>query len=620
MTAPLADDAIGSGIDWLYIPRMDHYRSHLGDLKFNLFEWLRIQDNVLGRGPFASIDEASAQDALVALEKLARTELAPSFVEGDRVPLKLDSEGNVTLPPGVKKSFDAYYDGGWHYFEAPSHADGFNAPPSLGWAGFEMVAGSNPVIGLYAFGTLVARVIDRVGTDAQRARFVRPILENRWGATMVLSEPHAGSDVGAGTTKARPLDDGTWALEGTKCWITNGDFDAVDNIVHLVLARPEGAGLGTRGLSLFIVPKFWVEEDGSMGERNGIFVTSIEDKMGIKSSATCVMALGEDTPCRGFLAGEVHDGIRQMFQVIEQARMFVGVKSMATLSTAYLNALEYAKERVQGPDLAKAADKASPRVRIIEHPDVRRALMTLKAHAEGMRALALYAAHIQDLVELKGGHGHAEAAQDDRLNDLLLPLIKGYCSEKVTELLPMALQIFGGSGYVKDHPMEQYIRDQKIDTLYEGTTHIQALDLIFRKVMRDGGQTLRTLLGRAGQVAARAPQEEGEPLSKALNQLEQIFATLAAKAMQSHYHVGFQGNRVLFAVAEVVIGWLLVEQAAVARAALPEARGDEARDFYLGKLAVARFWCLEVLPNVGLCLEHVEASRLDLMELPESVF
>ncbi|MEO1480747.1 MAG: acyl-CoA dehydrogenase [Myxococcota bacterium] len=599
---------------------MHHYRSHLRDLEFCLFEWLRVQDTVLGQGPFEGIDEASARDALTALEKLARTELAASFVESDRVPLKLDDEGNVALPDGIKKSFDSFYEGGWHLFEAPSHADGFNAPPSVGWAGSEMVVGSNPVVGLYSFGALVARVIDRVGTDAQRSRFVRPILENRWGGTMMLSEPQAGSDVGEGTTRARPLEDGTWALEGTKCWITNGDFDAVDNIVHLVLARPEGAGPGTKGLSLFIVPKFWVEEDGRPGERNGVFVTSIEDKMGIKGSATCVMNLGENRPCRGFLAGEVHDGIRQMFQVIEQARMFVGVKSMATLSTAYLNALEYAKERVQGPDLAKAADKTSPRVRIIEHPDVRRALMTLKAHAEGMRALVFYAAHTQDRVELKGGHGHSEAKEDDRLNDLLLPLIKGYCSEKAAELLPVALQVFGGSGYVKDHPMEQYIRDQKIDTLYEGTTHIQALDLIFRKVMRDGGATLRTLLGHAGKVAAEAPEEEGKPLTQALGQLQQIFAALAEKATESVYHVGFQGNRVLFAVAETVIGCLLVEQAAVARAALQQTSGDEAKDFYLGKLAAARFWCLEVLPNVRLCLKHVESSRVELMELPETAF
>jgi hypothetical protein len=418
--------------------------------------------------------------------------------------------------------------------------------------------------------------------------------------------------------------DGTWHLEGVKRFITNGDYDLAENIVHLVLARPEGAGPGTKGLSLFIVPKFWVEEDGALGERNGIVCTGVEHKMGIRASATCEMTLGEKMPCRGLLMGEVHDGIRQMFQVIENARMAVGMKSVATVSTAYLNALAYAKERVQGPDLLRAADKTAPRVRIIEHPDVRRMLMHLKAHAEGMRALALFTAHLQDRVEVLGGHGDRRALEEDARNDLLLPLVKGYCSDRGYELLGMALQVFGGSGYCQDYPMEQYIRDQKIDTLYEGTTHIQALDLFFRKIARDMGATLRGLLAEIAQTAGgndggEALDAERKLLSRALDDVQGMFGAIMGKLAESGYHVGLQGNRMLIALAELVVGWLLFRHAALAESKRAQARGADA-DFYAGKVESCRYWSRHVLPGVTLARKLVEQSTLDLMAVPESVY
>jgi alkylation response protein AidB-like acyl-CoA dehydrogenase len=502
-------------------------------------------------------------------------------------------------------------------------------PPSIGWAGFEMMAGAAPMAMFYTFGTFIARVIDAVGTDEQRQRFVGPMLENGWGGTMQLSEPQAGSDVGEASVSAKDLGDGTWAIEGTKIWITNGDYDYPDNIIHLVLARPEGAGPGTKGLSLFIVPKFWVNEDGSLGERNGVVCGSIEKKMGIKGSATCVMNFGEDGVARGFLVGEKHDGIRQMFALIEQARMSIGFKSMSTLSTAYLNALEYTKERIQGPDLAKWADKTSPRVRIIEHPDVKRMLMLQKAYAEGLRALCYYASHVQDRVELEGGHGAPEAKELDRLNDLLLPLVKGFTSEIVYEMLSLSLQTLGGSGFVQDYPMEQYVRDQKIDSLYEGTTHIQALDLIFRKVARDGGETMGRLAGMIGAEAGRGSGGAGgaelaeprERLGAALGEAQAMLETLMAKNAESVYHTGFQGNRMLQAVGKLVVGWLLIRNAAVALERL-EAGGvtDDDRDFYQGKVAAARFYAREVLPEVALDRQVVAEGSLELMEVPEGAF
>jgi alkylation response protein AidB-like acyl-CoA dehydrogenase len=603
-----------------------HYRSNLRDTLFNLFEVLDVGRKALGQGPFTALDEPTVRELLTAYDEFARERLAASFVDSDRVPLEFDGKGNVTLPPALSTSLREVYEGGWDRFGLPESIGGTGAPPSVSWAQFELTAGSNPPIAYYLFGPVIARTIDRLGTAAQRARFVMPIIEGRWGGTMVLTEPDAGSDVGAGRARARQAEDGLWEIEGVKRFITNGDYDSAKNIVHLVLARPEGAGPGTKGLSMFIVPKLWVDETGQVtSQRNGVYCTKVEKKMGIKGSATCELTFGESAPARGLLVGEVHDGIRQMFHVIEHARMAVGVKSMATLSTAYLNALAYAKERVQGADLLRAADKTAPRVTILHHPDVRRMLMAQKAFAEGMRALVLFTASIQDQVELLGGHGDPRADALDRLNDLLLPLVKGYCSDKAWELIGNgALQVFGGSGYCQDYPVEQYARDQKIDTLYEGTTHIQAQDLVFRKILRDGGATVRALLDRVRETLAakeggEAVAGERDKLARGLSELEGIFQAMLSKLKESPYHVGFQGNRILAAVAELLIGWLLVRQAAVAAGKVDGAIGAEAA-FYTGKLAAARWYCENVLPGLTLTRKLVENGTLALLEVPEDAF
>ena len=600
-----------------------HYKSDLRDIFFNLFEFYDIGRSSLGTAPFAAMDEATARDALKGFEALCTNELAASFYDADRTPLKLDSEGNVTLPDSLKASMQAFYEGGWHLIDLPERLGGMGAPPSVRWAIFEMLAGANPSLGFYAFGTFLATIIDRLGTEAQKQRFVKSMIERPWGGTMVLTEPDAGSDVGAGRAKARHVKDDIWELEGVKRFITNGDFDFVENVVHLVLARPEGAGPGTKGLSMFIVPKYWVDENGQMGERNGVYVTNVEKKMGIKSSATCELTLGERKPARGLLVGNAHDGIRQMFHVIEQARMAIGMKSMSTLSTAYLNALEFAKERVQGPDLLESTNKTAPRVRIIQHPDVRRMLMSQKAHAHGMRAMGLFLATMQDQVEIQGGHGAEASERLDKLNDLMLPLLKGYCSEKAFEQLAVSLQCFGGSGYLQDYPIEQYIRDQKIDSLYEGTTHIQALDLFFRKIVRDGGATLTGLMEQVQATLAEnaggdALTEERAALAKAVAEFQAIMGAMMTKVDESLYHVGLQGNRILFALAETVIGWLLLRQAAVALERKQANPADAI--FYDGKVAVARWFCREVLPNVGLARRLIEKGTLDLVELPEETF
>jgi alkylation response protein AidB-like acyl-CoA dehydrogenase len=461
------------------------------------------------------------------------------------------------------------------------------------------------------------------------------MVDRHWGATMVLTEPDAGSDVGAGRTVAHEQADGTWHIEGVKRFITSGEWDIPENIVHLVLARPDGAGPGTKGLSLFIVPKFHVTDwaTGELGERNGVFVTNVEKKMGLKVSATCETTFGQHgTPAVGYLVGGVHDGIAQMFQVIEYARMMVGAKAISTLSTGYLNALEYAKGRVQGPDLTQMTDKSAPRVTITHHPDVRLMLMRQKAWAEGMRALVLYTAHVQDEIAL----AEAEGADHDlllRLNDLLLPIVKAYGSEKGYELLATSLQIFGGSGYLQDYPIEQYIRDAKIDTLYEGTTSIQGIDYFFRKIVRDKGTALGHLVEQIQDTVKGDPgggelARERELLGQAAEDLQAMVAamvgqlTSAAEERTNVYKVGLNSTRLLIASGDLVTGWLLLRQAEVASEALAKGSELSARDtaFYQGKLAAAKWFARNVLPGLSLARALTESVELDLMELPEEAF
>jgi alkylation response protein AidB-like acyl-CoA dehydrogenase len=602
------------------VTTVDHYRPNLRDTFFQLFEVLEIQSSALGKPPFESMDEDAARASLEGLLEVVQATWAPAFAVGDREGATFDGQGNVKLPAAYLKALDAFYGGGWNKLELPEHLGGYGAPPTVQWAAFELMAGANPSICFYILGNFMARLIDALGTPSQKQRYVQSILDGHWGGTMVLTEPGAGSDVGAGTTKARQVEGDEYLLEGVKRFITNGDFDHPKNIVHMILARPEGAGPGTKGLSLFIVPKYWVEADGSIGARNGAVVTKVEHKMGIKGSATCELTLGDGAPCRGLLLGEVHQGIAQMFRVIEYARMCVGTKSMATLSTAYGNALEYARVRKQGPDLTQQTDKAAPRVEVIRHPDVRRMLMQQKAFAEGLRAMILWTASVQDRVEIQGGHGKPEAVAAAALNDLLLPLIKGYGSEKVYELLSVSLQCFGGSGYCEDYPIEQYIRDQKIDSLYEGTTHIQALDLFFRKIGRDRGATLQALLGQIKATADGLPADLGAEkaaLGAALGDVQGIVGAMLGKLGQSVYHVGLQGNRILFALAELVIGWRLAVSAQVALGKAVAAPTTEEKAFYRGKLATARWYVKNVLPGIGHVRKLIEAGDLDLMELPD---
>ncbi|MGE0820322.1 MAG: acyl-CoA dehydrogenase family protein, partial [Candidatus Nanopelagicales bacterium] len=483
---------------------MSHYKSNLRDIEFNLFEVFGAQSR-LGQGPFADMDVETARHTLIEVERLATGPLAASFVDADRNPPVYDpATCTVTMPESFKASYQALMDSGFWSLDLPKHLGGPGAPPSLRWAASELMLGANPPAFMFMSGPGFAAILDHLGNEEQK-RIAEIMIERQWGATMVLTEPDAGSDVGAGRTKAVQQADGSWHITGVKRFITSAEHDMSENIVHLVLARPEGAKGGTKGLSLFVVPKFHFDHTtGELtGERNGVYTTNVEKKMGIKVSTTCELTFGDKEPAVGWLVGDVHDGIAQMFKVIEYARMMVGTKAIATLSTGYLNALEYAKNRVQGGDLAEFADKDAPRVTVTHHPDVRRSLMLQKSYAEGMRALVHYTAWWQDQVELNLLGGDAEVDLDlaERVNDLLLPIVKGVGSERSFEQLAQSLQTLGGSGFLQDYPIEQYMRDSKIDTLYEGTTAIQGLDLFFRKMVRDQFQALTRVGGEIQDFA-----------------------------------------------------------------------------------------------------------------------
>ncbi|MGH3606146.1 MAG: acyl-CoA dehydrogenase [Pseudonocardiaceae bacterium] len=615
---------------------MSHYKSNLRDLEFTLFEVLRVQER-MGVGPYAEMDRDTAHDILAELDRLARGPLSESFAESDRHPPTFDPETHtVELPAAFKKSYQALWDGEWYRLDLPTELGGFGAPPTLRWAASELMLGANPAVFIYMSGPSMAYVIHSNGT-AEQQRWAQFMIDKGWCSTMVLTEADAGSDVGAGRTKAIQQPDGSWHLEGVKRFITSAEHDLSDNIMHMVLARPEGPGItpapGTKGLSLFLVPKYHFDTDtGELGARNGALVTGVEHKMGLKVSTTCELTFGaHGTPAVGWLLGDVHNGIAQMFQVIEYARMMVGTKAIATLSSGYLNALEYAKQRVQGADITQMRDKTAPRVTITHHPDVRRMLMLQKAYTEGLRALYLYTASYQDTVEMGGPDADPDAEMATRVNDLLLPIVKGVGSERAYEMLTLSLQTLGGSGFLQDYPIEQYIRDAKIDSLYEGTTAIQSQDFFFRKIVRDGGQAIGHLNKEiqafldAGSGNGRL-KEERALLATALADLQAMLGTMIGFVLSAQhdprntYKVAQQTVRLLMSTGDVLIGWLLLRQAEVALTALAGEVSTKDELFYQGKVAAASFFARNILPELTCRRAIVESTDNALMDVTEEAF
>jgi len=611
-----------------------HYIANVRDLEFNLFEVFDL-GAVLGTGRYSDLDEDTVRTILAEAARLAEGPVAESFAFADRNPPVFDpGEHTISVPPELAKTVEAIKEAGWWRLGLAEEIGGMAAPPPLAWAVNEMIMCANPSANFFCLGPFLAQSLFVEGNDQQK-QWAAEGVERGWAGTMVLTEPDAGSDVGAGRAKAVEQPDGTWHIEGVKRFISGGDVgDTAENIFHLVLARPEGAGPGTKGLSLFYVPNYLFDPDTfELGPRNGVYVTGLEHKMGIKSSPTCELTFGAtDVPAVGYLVGGVHNGIAQMFTVIEHARMTIGVKAAGTLSTGYLNALAYAKERVQGADLTQMTDKTAPRVTIMHHPDVRRSLMTQKAYAEGLRALYLYAAAHQDdaVAQRVSGADHDMA---HRVDDLLLPIVKGVSSERAYEILTESLQTLGGSGFLTDYPLEQYIRDSKIDSLYEGTTAIQALDFFFRKIVRDHGQALQFVMAQISDTidtCDEALKPQAELLQTALDDVTAMTGALTGYLMSATQHptdihrVGLGSVRYLLAVGDLLIGWRLLVQAGIAHAALDNGAANSAAKndtaFYRGKIATATFFAKNMLPKLTALRTVIDSIDDDIMRLSERAF
>jgi hypothetical protein len=603
----------------------NRYRADLREIRFLLFEQFRLGD-MLGKEPFEAWGADEVSMVIDESYKFACEVLGPLHSSGDRAGCRLES-GHVVTPAGFQEAWTALHDAGWKVIATDPSWGGQGAPTTVQAIVEEFLAGANTAFSMYAALTYgAAEVVEHFGTPAQQETYLRNLLHGTWAGTMCLTEPHAGSDVGASRTSATKRPDGSYSIKGTKMFISAGDHDLTENIIHLVLARVAGAPPGTKGLSLFLVPKR--RPDGSP---NDVTVGSIEHKMGINASSTCVLNFGDSDDCAGELLGGVENaGMSQMFQLMNAARISVGIQGVAVASSAFLNALEYARERKQGSSLDRWKDPLAPRVSILSHPDVRRMLIDMKSRVEGIRALILKLTHHIDCTRLLRGKDDSQALYHQGQVDLLVPLVKSYSSDQAFRVCETAIQTFGGVGYTKDFPVEQYCRDAKIFSIYEGTNHIQAMDLVGRKLMQRGSANLQDFLkDTAAFLAAHRDHAAIGPLVAELATAHEALSGTAMRLL-SWFQSGkmalvpLAANRFLEMMSEVAIGWLLLDAARIAHEAaakLPEGEaGAKDRAFYAGKVQAAAYFARNVLPNVKSHAEVLEREDTSAMDLPDGGF
>jgi len=499
------------------------YKVDLRDIKFQLFEWLPTA-KLLEAERFADWDVENVEMVIDEALKIAQEQMAPCNEDGDRIGAQWN-DGVVTMPDSFKPVFDTVREGGWIGLLASPEFGGMGLPEVVGTVVNEFFSGANVSLSLTLMLTRGAgTMIEFFGTDQQKAMYVEKLFAGEWGGTMCLTEPQAGSDVGASSSKAIPNDDGTYRISGEKIFITSGDQNLTENIVHLVLARTPGAPEGTKGLSLFIVPKIWVNEDGSLGESNDVYCNNIEEKMGIHGSPTCTLVFGQKDGCRGYLLGEELQGMKLMFHMMNAARIEVGLQGSAAAGAAHQQALAYARERLQSRHWKEMKNPEAPQVPIVEHPDVRRMLLSSQAYTEAMRALLLQTSYYLDMHHMTEGE---ESEKYKSYVEVLTPICKAWCSEWGLQVAHWCLQVHGGYGYTREYPAEQFMRDVEIACIYEGTNGIQALDFVARKLPMDGGKPIRELLGMAEKTFNRAKSDPElmEPawlLAAGLKQIETI--------------------------------------------------------------------------------------------------
>ena len=590
------------------------------DLSFVLWEQLQCE-SLLDR--VGGYDRKACEMILAEARTVALNEVLPTLAEGDREGIRFDS-GTVTVPESFHRARKLLLDGGWNNLRVPVDRGGQGAPQFVAAGAAEYFFAANwPLYAYTALGAETAELIHLFGTDEQKATYCPKLVSGEWGGTMLLTEPDAGSDVGALTTSATRNADGTFSLRGTKIFITNGEHDLTQNIVHAVLARIDGDPPGVGGISIFIVPKFLVKEDGTFGERNGIVCTGVEEKTGIHASATCSMSLGAEGACTGYLLGEERRGLRIMFKLINPARMTIGLQSLAYASASYLLALDYARSRVQGRALENFTDPTAPSVPIIDHPDVRRNLLWMRAHVDGMRSFFYYVLNCATRGELGATEEERELNTD--LYELLTPVVKDYLAVTGQAVCGQAVQVHGGAGYTREYRVEQYARDCRITTIYEGTSGMQAMDLLGRKLGRKDGMAFMMFLHQifdTVETARQTPRLESlaARLERVANRLGRVAVDLKGRAFSPDFRVAFaHALPFLHAMGDVVMGWMLLWRASTAAPRI-EGAGKKGAAFYEGQIKTAEFFFSTVLPLTEGKLASIEEASPAAIEMDDAMF
>lgn len=569
------------------------------DVDFVLHEQLQV-DSLAEHEAFAEFNKKTIDLIISEARNLAVKEILPTQKQGDTEGCVFEN-GTVKVPECFHRPWELFKEGEWLAMNEDPQWGGQGMPKSVSLAAAEYLNGANYAFMMYPGLTHGAgKLVESFGSDKIKQLFLKKMFTGEWTGTMLLTEPQAGSDVGALETVAVKNEDGTYSITGNKIFISSGEHDLAENIIHPTLARIEGAPAGTKGISLFLVPKIWVNDDGSLGEPNDVICTGIEEKMGIHANATCSLSLGSKGNCRGWLLGEENKGMRAMFLMMNEARLLVGLQGFSCVSSSYLNAVNYARERVQGRHLLKMMEKDATGVPIIQHPDVRRMLLTMKAYVEGMRSLLYYLSFCEDRIHVSEDPAVKEKFQG--IIDVLIPVAKGYVTDRAFEMCSLGLQVYGGYGYIKEYPQEQLLRDCRITLIYEGTNGIQAMDLLGRKLGMNQGKPVMDLMGEVQQTIAKAKSMEqtaalGTEIERALNKLGEVAMHLGGTAMSPQVLNAFAfAHPFLEVTGDVVMAWMLLWRATIANEKL--AGGAKKKDvaFYEGQLKSAEFFINTVLP------------------------
>jgi alkylation response protein AidB-like acyl-CoA dehydrogenase len=593
------------------------------DVEFVLHEQLSVSD-LSQHDKYAEFNKKTIDLIIKEARNLAVKEILPTAKDGDEQGLKFEN-GQVTTPESFKRAYELLREGEWTALPEDPEWGGQGMPRTVALAAGDWLNGANYAFMMYAGLTHgAALLVEHFGTEAQKQIYLKRMFTGEWGGTMLLTEPEAGSDVGALTTTAVKNEDGTYSITGSKIFISSGEHDLCENIVHPVLARIEGAPAGTKGISLFLVPKFRVNSDGSLGEFNDVVCTGIEEKMGIHGNATCSLTLGGKGQCIGTLLGEENKGMRAMFLMMNEARLLVGLQGFSCASASYMNAVNYARERVQGRHLLKMMDHSAPSVPIIQHPDVRRMLITMKAYVEGMRSLLYYTGHLSDRIAT--ADTDEKKAMYQGIIDLLIPICKGYVTDKAWEVCSLGVQVYGGYGFIKEYPQERLLRDCRITMIYEGSNGIQAMDLLGRKLGLNKGKPIMDLMGEIQKTLARAKEIESlRPMAAsveaALNKLGEVAMHLGGKAMSPEVLTAFAYAYPFMEVSgDVVLAWMLLWRATIAARQLEKGAKKKEVAFYEGQVKCAEFFTQTILPVTQGKLRSILATNPAAIDISEDGF